>query len=73
MKSPSSALPCAPEYQHPGLLRRARRERIRLGSLTKVRVREKAHYGVEEAKLTASDGAVDDFFGLPIIPEHRTT
>ena len=47
MKSPSSVLPCAPEYRHRGLLRRARRERISLGSLTKVRVREKAHYAVE--------------------------
>ncbi len=48
MKSPSSVPPCAPEYRHRGLLRRARRERISLGSLTKVRVREKAHYGVHK-------------------------
>jgi len=47
MKSPSSVPPYAPEYQYRGLLRRARRERISLGSLTKVRVREKAHYGMQ--------------------------
>ena len=46
MKSASFVLPCTPEYQYRGLLRRARRERISLGSLTKVRVREKAHYEV---------------------------
>ena len=55
MKSPSFVLPCTPEYRHRGLLRRTRRERISLGSLTKVRVREKAHYRVAEFHASQTD------------------